>query len=293
MVKKIHDNINYTIPSKSNSIEMIRAKKDLYDSYCDPQIGKIRLAQIIDVDYTNRTAEIYIIADYITKTVSLPGFMIDTDKGTGLWYGLEKGDLVHCHLGHANIYHVTNKIGHSVDRIQEIGISENGISSLFFNSDFEAQDTDLSKLESGSFLIKADNDIKLKLSPSDGAYLGKQRSSSICLDTSFINGAQGGSSTLESNQSYCFNNSGYSINGVILRDRRIADIDSANNSNLDERILSRWYKNLTTVNFDPDLKTAEESVSNRKRNPKFSEKRDIVFEFADYGYDNFIQSDNK
>jgi len=292
MVEK-KDTINYTIPSKSRPSDMIRVKEDLYNNYNDPAIGKIRVAQVIDVDYTNRTAKIYVVADHIEKTVALPGVMTDPDKGTGIWYGLEKGDIVHCHIGHANVYHVTNKVGHSVDRLQEIGISEDGMSSLFFSSDFESQDTDISKLENGCFLIKADNDIKLKLSPSDGAYIGRQRSSSMYLDTSSINGAQGGSSTLESNQSYWFNNSGYSINGVVLRDRRIADIDSANTSNLDERILSRWYKNLTTVNFDPDLKTSEESVSNRKRNPIFSEQRSMVLEFADYGYDNYIQSDEK
>lgn len=293
MVKKEYESINYTIPSKSNPSGMIRVQEDLKNNYNNPGVGRIRIAQVVSVDYTNRTADIYVVADHATKKVSLTGFMTDPGKGTGMWYGLNKGDIVLCHIGHANIYYIINKIGSSTSRIQEIGISEDGMSSMFFDSDFESKDTDISKLETGSFLIKVDNDINLKLSPSDGAYLGRQRSSSIYLDTSAINGAQGGSSTLESNQSYCFNNSGYSINGIVLRDRRIADIDSANTSNLDERILSRWYKNLTSVNFDPNLKAAEESISGRKRNPTFSEQRSVVFEFADYLYDNFIQSDEK
>lgn len=286
------DSITFT--RKSNStISSARAKKDLEDEYVNPSVGRIRTAQVLSVDFTRKSAEIYVLEEQMAKTVNITGFMTDPNTGTGLWYGLEQGDVVQCQIGFANLYHIINKIGHSVDRIQEIGISEDGMSSLFFNTSFEAQDTDLTKMEPGGFLIRTDNDLKLKLSPQYGAFLGTQRSSSIYFDSSGADGAQGGSSTLESNQSYLFNNAGYTLNGVVLRDRRVVDIDSANTSNLDERIIQRWYKNLTTVNFDPDLKSAEESYNGRKRNPSFAEKREVALEFSDYYYDNIIQSDDK
>jgi hypothetical protein len=276
-----------------SSIYSTRVKKDLEDNYTDPAIGRLRLAQILSVDFSRKTAEIYVLADQSIKNVSISGFMTDPDKNTGFWYGFQKGDIVECQIGFSNIYYITNKIGYSVDRIQEIGISEDGISSLFFDNSFDSQDTEITKIEAGSFILRTENDAKLKLSPTNGAFLGTQRSSSLNLDSSSANGTQGGTSTLESNQSYYFNNAGFALNGVVLRDRRIVDLDSENNLNLDERIISRWYKNLTPVNFDPDLKESEESINGRKRNPSFVENRSIILEFSDYSYDNFIQSDDK
>jgi len=293
MPSKRSDTIDFIRKNNNSAAEIARINNDLNNEYSSNSIGRIRVAQVLSVDYTNKTVQIYVLADQMIKKTSLPGYMVDSGTGTGLWYGLQKGDIVNCHIGFANIYYITNKIGHSVDRVQEIGISEDGMSSLFFNSDFEAKDTDISKLESGAFLLKSENNVKLKLSGSEGAFLGRQRSTSLYLDVSNANGAQGGSSTLETNQAYSFDNSGYSVNGVILRDRRITDLDSANTSNLDERIISRWYKNLTPVNFDPDLKTSEETVGGRKRNPSFAEQRSVILEFSDYDYDNYIQSDNK
>lgn len=278
---------------KNNPMTFSRAANDLASEYDDPAAGRIRIGQVVSIDTVKKIVDVYVLADQSIKQMILPGFMTDPTRGTGLWYGLNTGDIVQCHMGFSNIYYITNKIGHYTDSLQDIGISQDGMYSLFFDSNYDAQDTDLSKLEVGSFLIKSENDTKIKLSPSNGAFIGKQRSSSINLDTSSFDGGQSGSATFESNQIYLFNNSGYSINGVVLRDNRAIGLDSENDSNLDERIISRWYKNLSTIGFEPNLKISEETSGSRKRNPPLVENRNVVYEFSDYTYDNIIQSDEK
>ena len=148
-------------------------------------------------------------------------------------------------------------------------------------------------MPAGGFLIKCDKDIQFKLYPEEGAFLGSRGHSSIFFDTTSKNNSIGGSATLETNQNYCFTLAGYSMDGVLLRDTRISDTNASNDPDIDERLVSQWYKNLSPISFDPTLKMREETQNGGVRNPNFIEKREIVYEFADYTFDNPIQSDEK
>ncbi len=259
----------------------------------NPDLGRLRLAQVNRVDTASKTLEINVLGDHVKKTVPYFGLMTHNENGTGFWYGLSAGDYVYCSIGPDNKYCIVNKIGSGVSSFQKTGISTNDTNKLFFSSTFEAADTDLKNLSSGGFLLKCENDIKLKLYPDMGAFLGKKGSGSIFFDNTTINNSQGGSITLEANQNYSFNYAGYSLNGVILRDTRRSDLDPTNDPNTNERLISQWYKNLSPVNFDPTLKSAEQTKGTKKRNPNLVEKREVVYEYADYWYDNPVQSDEK
>jgi hypothetical protein len=259
-----------------------------------PFLERLRIAQIINIDKAAQTLHLDILDDKTTRVVPYFGFFSNPTAGTGLWHGFSKGDFVLCAIGASNNYIILNKLGSGVSEFQKTGISNDGVSDLFYDSLFASKDKDLENLPDGGFLLKCDKNIQLKLYPEEGALLGNRGHSSIFFDTTDVNNALGGSTTLETNQNYCFTFAGYSLDGILLRDTRKSDINADNDADINERLITQWYKNLSAINFDPTLKMMEETRANGGvRNPNFVEKRNITYEFADYTFDNPIQSDEK
>jgi hypothetical protein len=255
-------------------------------------VSQIRLAQIKRVNLQNNTLEIHSIADKQDFTVDYPGHMVDWAAGTGIWHGLAPGDMVLCSIGYGNKFIVLNKINNSISDFQLNGISDSSTDLLLFNSTYDAQNVDFKSMLPGDFLIKSPNNVKLKLSK-NGITLGNSGKSSLTFDVTDINASQNGTSVLEANQKYEFDNSGYSIEGIVLRDRRIKNINGDDDPVINPRILFQWYKELQPVSFDPSLQPFEKTNDLFPRNPAFVEKRQVVYEFSDYNYDDPIESDQK
>ena len=253
--------------------------------------SQIRVAQIVKIDLSNNTVDIYVLADKGVYTVEYPGHMVDWSNQIGMWYGLSLGDIVLCTIGYGNKYLVLDRIGNSISEEQLNGFSD-GTDLLVLDSISAAQDEDFKNILPGDFLIKSKNNVKLKLSQTN-VVLGNEGKGSLTFDLTEKNSSQGGSATLEANQRYGFDNSGYSIEGIVLRDRRITELSGTTDLNINSRILFQWYKELQPVAFDPSLQSFEKTTEDYPRNPLFVEKRNVVFEFSDYKFDDIIESDKK
>ena len=267
--------------------------KDFLDStkVTNTDSSQIRIAQVVKIDLPNNTIDIFVLADKDVYTVEYPGHMVDWQHKIGMWYGLSLGDIVLCTIGYGNKYLVLDRIGNSISEEQLNGFSD-GTDLLVLDSLAASQDADFKNILPGDFLIKSKNDVKLKLSQNE-VILGNEGKGSLTFDLTEKNSSQGGSATFESNQKYEFDNSGYSIEGIVLRDRRITELSGNTDLNVNSRILFQWYKDLQSVAFDPSLQSFEKTTESYPRNPSFVEKRNVVFEFSDYKFDNIIESDKK
>jgi len=282
--------LTFNFGKKSSNVDVLDAINSTTPQ--DSFIERLRIAQVIDIDRSAKTMSILVFADQTTRIVPYFGMMSNSGNETGIWYGFSPGDVVICSIGPDNRYYILNKIGSGVSSLQKTGIDEDNMDEIFYSSPFQAKQRDIDTLPNGGFLIKSENDTKLRLYPEE-AFIGRKGSSSFYIDTTSKNNAMGGSSTFETNQSYSFTYGGFSLEGIALRDTRQTDIDADSDPDINERLISQWYKNLSPVNFDNTLKAAEESGGTRRRNPSLIEKRQITYEFADYPYDNPIQSDLK
>jgi len=247
-------------------------------------VGQLRLALVENVDYRKGTVTLFIISDKNRNTVvAYPGFMTGQDGESGLWYGLKKGDLLLCGIGPGNTYYVFNKIGNTSTALQTGSLSDSDVASAILGTYSPTISKDLSI---NSFLLKSGN-VKLKLSDISGAFLGTLGYGSINFDINESADKRYNYTSLISNQFYNITNSGYSINGVISRNKSTNE-NGDSNSYKDPKIYNDWYKDLKQIGFDNSLMISEQTKGTSKRNPALIEKRNITYEFSD---DFFIESD--
>lgn len=233
---------------------------------------QLKIAQVTNCDPQSKYVELNVITDKSENVVvDYPGFMCDPITGTGIWYGLNKGDIVQCLLDNDNRYKIINKVSNYNTPQQKGNLLDKNISKLLFNNsnaNKKNQDLDLTR---DTFLIKGVN-CKIKLSKEEGVVAGNLGASSINLDTANKNLSQ------ESNNIFKFSNTGYSIESVILRDKR-KNIESE--SLIDPRVNRVWYNNLSVVGLDPTLVISPETKEKVTRNPPLIENRKIIYEFDD------------
>ena len=284
----------------TNNLNISLPNSDDYPDFSDlnlptvinTDVSLLRVAQVTNINLQNNTIDIFVLTDNQTHTVEYPSYMSDWNKKIGFWHGLSKGDLVLCIVGYGNKFVVLNKIGNPTTNEQLNGFSSSPPTSLYIDS-AGAEDVDFKNISPGDFLIKAENNTKLNLSK-QGVVLGNKGKGSLTFDTTDINASQSGTTVLESNQKYEFSNSGYSIEGIVLRDRRIKDINGDTDQVVNSRIIFQWYKDLQQVTFDPSLSQVfEKTDDTHPRNPAFVEQKNVIFEFSDYNYDDPIESDQK
>ena len=67
-------------------------------------LERVRIAQVISIDRVAQTMQIDVLDDKTQATVPYFGFFTSSSAGTGLWYGIEEGDLVICAVGASNNY---------------------------------------------------------------------------------------------------------------------------------------------------------------------------------------------
>jgi len=246
----------------------------------NPNVGQIRLAQVIAADPVNNYVQIYVISDKKNTTVSYPGFMVSSDGFSGMWYGLKKGDLVYCGIGPGNIYYITDKIGNPNNDQQNLTLADNNSVSGIYEQSSGMQD-----LKPGSFLLKSGT-VKVQLDENDSLFLGDIGYGFMHFDLE-SNLKYNNATSLVSNQFYNFTTGSSNISGLILRDKReTINSDDYN----DPTLYLQWYSNLSNVNFDPSLIIAEQTKAELKRNPPLLENREIIYEFPE---DYNIESDTK
>lgn len=242
---------------------------------------QLKIAQVVKVNPETRYVELTVITDKVYNVkVEYPGFMVDPNTGTGIWYGLNKGDIVYCMLDNSNTYKIINKVNNYNTPIQNKQLTDNTSNALFFNNNQEKKKNQNLDLTPGTFLIKADKS-KVKLSPEEGVVAGNLGNSSINLDT--IKNIL----SEEADSIYSFSNSGYNIDGVILRDKNKS---TSSNTLLDPRVNRVWYNDLAVIGLDPSIPTSsDETKEGKVRNPKLIENRSVVYEYDNYF---FVEADD-
>lgn len=251
-------------------------------------IGQLRLALVDKVDLRSGTATLYVISDKISDlVVDYPGFMVSPDGSSGFWYGLERGDVVICSIGYGNQYFILNKINNISPQLSSKILSGADIQQALFGSPSSSpKQAVFGDLLPGTFLLKSGNS-NIKVSYEKGVFIGNLGYGSINFDINESLGYRNNYTSIVSNQLFNIMNSGYSINGIILRDKSTNSTGDTNQYN-DPRLYTKWYQKLTQIGFDPTLIISERTQDTVKRNPALVEKRDVVYEFSD---DMFIESD--
>ncbi len=253
----------------------------------NPNIGQLRLAQVLKTDPINGTIELFIISDKARNvSVAYPGVMVNPDGSSGLWFGLKKGDILLCGIGPGNRYYIINKIGNANTDAQNLTLSDTEINATLAQT--SSIRTNLEDLTDGTFLLKSGN-VKLRIAEDEELFIGNLGYGSINFDIKTSRDKLSSSTSIVSNQQFNFNNAGYCINGIIYRDKR-TNIDGDIDSVVDPKIYKYWYKNLSGINFDPSIIASNETKASYKRNPPLLENRSVVYEFPE---EYFIESDEK
>ena len=214
-------------------------------------------------------------------------FIIKNWGKSGLWYGLQKGDIVLCGIGYGNQYIILNKISDSMNIMYANALRDNDIqSALFGDNSSSASDVIFDDLTAGTFILKSGNS-NIKVSQDDGIFVGNLGAGSIYFDIDDRVEHRNNYSSLVSNQLFNITNSGYNLNGVVLRDMTTSATGDDENYN-DPRLYKKWYSNLKQIGFDTTTMIALQTKGAIQRNPALIENREIVYEFSD---DFYIESD--
>ena len=260
----------------------------LHSTAGNPNIGQIRTAIVDSIDLHKQKVKLYIISDQSKDVyVDYPGFMVSPDGKSGLWYGLQKGDIVLCGIGYGNQYIILNKISDSMNIMYANALRDNDIqSALFGDNSSSASDVIFDDLTAGTFILKSGNS-NIKVSQDDGIFVGNLGAGSIYFDIDDRVEHRNNYSSLVSNQLFNITNSGYNLNGVVLRDMTTSATGDDENYN-DPRLYKKWYSNLKQIGFDTTTMIALQTKGAIQRNPALIENREIVYEFSD---DFYIESD--
>ena len=252
----------------------------------NPDIGQLRLAQVTNVDLSAGQVTLFVISDKSANiTVPYPGFMTTTDGESGIWFGLNRGDLVICGIGYGNKYYILNKIGTGNSLTQSREINDEAI---IYSLQGSSPNLSSIGLENGSFLLKSGSS-KINISPKNGIFTGNLGFGSINFDISSSKAKRDNYTSLVSNQLINITNGGFNINGIVLRDK-IPDVTGDSHKYSDPRTQNVWYDNLKQIPFDISSIISDQTSGNTKRNPAVIENRQLVYEFSD---DMFIESDSK
>lgn len=281
--------IKTDLGAKSGSIHsLLDALTSL--SVGNPSVGQLRIGLVDSVNLSLGKVKLNLISDKVKDVeVQYPGFMINTDGESGLWYGLNKGDLVICGIGYGNTYTILNKIASGISLQQKGSLNDATIFRSVFNQSGSSPSlAALKDLKPGNFLMKSGNS-KMFMSSDSGIFVGNLGYGSINFDVYEGKDKKQNFTSIVSNQYISIKNSGYEVSGAVLRDKTPTTTGDESTYQ-DPRFINRWYADLKSIAFDPTLVISEQTINSNKRNPTLTEKRELVYEFCD---DFFIESDDK
>lgn len=243
----------------------------------EPHLGYLKLAQVVDADIKNKTVTVYVVSDKQEKEIPYSGYMSDPNTGSGMWFGLKKGDVVLLGTGFGFRYYIVSKIGNYNTPAQNKSLPTTTIDKLLLGSRYSINPL-FDNFTDGSFLINTEDSTHLLLEPNRGATLGSPARSFFDVDTSSFDGI----ASIVGESINNLSSSGMSYSGNVLRNKQL-DIPakSSDTITLDYKINSKWYQNSSQIGMDPTVIISDVTNQNYKRNLPLNEYREVITEFPE------------